>query len=232
MGIEGHVVARLLVALALGAAVGLEREASDQPAGLRTHLAVALGAALFGVISTLGFDEFEATRNSTNVQVDVTRVASQVVVGISFLGAGLIFRRGTTIHNLTTAASLWVVAAIGLACGVGDFAPAVVTTVAMLAGLVVLRVPRAWIRRHLVRDVDSVRITLVDGCEEAAMVDALRSLDGVDVMRLTVGKDVGATVVTALLRAEPGRPLGERIRHLVHRDDVRSFVFGGPATGG
>jgi uncharacterized membrane protein YhiD involved in acid resistance len=115
--------------------VGLEREVADHPAGLRTHLTVALGAALFGVISTLGFEEFRAGQQDVNIQFDVTRVASTVVTGIGFLGAGIIFRQGSTVHNLTTAASLWVMAAIGLACGVGDLAPAVVATAALLLSL-------------------------------------------------------------------------------------------------
>src|SRR4029453_19111411 len=118
--LDSDVVVRLLGAAVLGGLVGVEREASDQPAGLRTHIAVALGASLFGVISTLGLLEFGQRRARSTVQVDVSRVASNVLVGIGFLGAGVIFRQGNTVRNLTTAASLWTVAAIGLACGGGD----------------------------------------------------------------------------------------------------------------
>ena len=106
MRFSGEAVLRMLVAVALGGLIGAERESGEQPAGLRTHIAVCLGACLFGIVSTLGFDEFEARRESTNVQVDVTRVASQGVVGIGFVGAGIIFRQGTAVRNLTTAASL------------------------------------------------------------------------------------------------------------------------------
>src|SRR3546814_776993 len=76
---------RLIAAACLGAIVGIEREANDQPAGLRTHLTVALGAATFGMVSTLGFSEFVTGQRDVNVQFDVTRVASNVVVGIGFL---------------------------------------------------------------------------------------------------------------------------------------------------
>ena len=119
---------RLALAVALGGAVGLEREVSDQPAGLRTHISVALGAALFGVISTVGFNTFVTTREASDYQIDVTRVASQVVVGIGFLGAGAIVKEGLTIRGLTTAASLWVTAAIGLAVGIGGYVMASLTT--------------------------------------------------------------------------------------------------------
>ena len=92
--LEWDLVVRLLGAALLGGLVGLEREASEQQAGLRTHIAVALGAALFGAVSTLGFQEFDRPRAASTIQADVSRVASNVAVGIGFLGAGVIFRRG------------------------------------------------------------------------------------------------------------------------------------------
>jgi putative Mg2+ transporter-C (MgtC) family protein len=140
-------VLRMLVAVVLGGVVGAEREWSGQPAGLRTHIAVALGAALFGSISTLGFVELEAVRDTTNVQIDVTRVASQVVVGIGFLGAGIIFREGGHVKNLTTAASLWVTAAIGLAAGVGDIGTAAAATAMLVLVLLALLPLRRLLRR-------------------------------------------------------------------------------------
>jgi putative Mg2+ transporter-C (MgtC) family protein len=146
--LDGDVLIRLVAASVLGGLVGIEREASDQPAGLRTHIAVALGAGLFGVVSTLGFVEFDQPRADSTLQADVTRVASNVVIGIGFLGAGVIFRQGNTTRNLTTAASLWVVAAIGLACGVGDVTTAAVATAILLLSLVVLRPIRSLIRRR------------------------------------------------------------------------------------
>ncbi len=146
--LDGDAIVRLVAAMVLGAVVGAEREATGQPAGLRTHIAVALGAGLFGVVSTLGFLEFEGERSTTNVQIDVTRVASQVVVGIGFIGAGIIYRQGTSVKNLTTAASLWTVSAIGLTCGVGDVGTAAVATLILLASLVLLRPLRTWIVRR------------------------------------------------------------------------------------
>ena len=102
---------RLVLALVLGGLIGLERELTDHPAGLRTHIAVALGAALFGIVSAYGFREFDASRTETNFQVDPTRVASNIVVGIGFLGGGAILKHGATVRGLTTAGSLWVTAA-------------------------------------------------------------------------------------------------------------------------
>src|SRR5207248_9415075 len=95
----------------------------------RTHITVGLGAALFGLISVHGFDAYVAGRNTNNYQIDVTRVASQVVVGVGFLGAGAILKEGASIRGLTTAASLWATAATGLAGGLGSFVAGTATAV-------------------------------------------------------------------------------------------------------
>ena len=104
-----QMLARLVIAVLLGSAVGYERERTGKPAGVRTHGMVALGAALFTVVSLQGFGPGS----------DATRVAAQVVTGIGFIGAGAILHERGGVHGLTTAASLWVTAAMGLAVGVG-----------------------------------------------------------------------------------------------------------------
>jgi putative Mg2+ transporter-C (MgtC) family protein len=209
-----------LAALALGAAVGFEREANDEPAGLRTHITVALGACIFGLVSTLGFEEFYDRRNDTNVNVDVTRVASNVVVGIGFLGAGVIFRQGASIRNLTTAASLWATAAIGLLAGVGELVTGMVATAALLASLVLLRPLRSWIVHHFAMDARELRIVLRPGAEPGGLVTALHGLEGIDVHRTSIEKEHGAYSVVVELRARPGVDLDERIGSISARNDV------------
>jgi putative Mg2+ transporter-C (MgtC) family protein len=223
---EAHVLARLLVAALLGAAVGVEREINDQPAGLRTHLAVALGASLFGVISTLGFLEFETTQRAVNIQFDVTRVASTVVTGIGFIGAGMIFRQGSSVRNLTTAASLWVVAAIGLSCGVGDIGPALATTVIMIIALVVLRFARDFLRRHFQRDKQWLRIVLRPGSEPEPVVGLLDAVDGITASDVGVEKDDDAYVIVAELTAAARVDLRSHIGLLARRNDVRTLTVG------
>lgn len=120
---------RLLLAALFGAGVGYEREHADKPAGLRTHILVALGAALFTVVSLAGFGGVG----------DPARVAAQVVTGIGFLGAGAILHMPNTVKGLTTAASVWVTAAIGMAVGVGMYAMSFVTTLIVLVVLRLLR---------------------------------------------------------------------------------------------
>lgn len=211
MRFSDEAVLRLIVAVALGALIGAERESSEQPAGLRTHIAVCLGAALFGVVSTLGFEEFENERARTNVQIDVTRVASQVVVGIGFLGAGIIFRQGTVVRNLTTAASLWVTAAIGLMCGVGDLGTAAVATVIMLVALVALLPVREWLRDHVARPERELRVRVAPGVDPGPVIASLHDLPDVKVERLVVHKEQDTYVVLAELKARPAVDLDERV---------------------
>jgi putative Mg2+ transporter-C (MgtC) family protein len=130
---ELDIAARLLVAALLGAAIGLEREIHDHPAGMRTHLLVAVGSALFTVVSIFGFvGVLEAGQGAP---VDPSRVAAQVVTGIGFLGAGAILKFGTTVRGLTTAASLWTAAAIGMAAGAADYVLSAVGTAIVVFSL-------------------------------------------------------------------------------------------------
>jgi putative Mg2+ transporter-C (MgtC) family protein len=221
--IDVDAVTRLLMALALGAAVGFEREVNDQPAGLRTHITVSLGACIFGVVSTLGFEEFFTRRENTNINVDVTRVASNVVVGIGFLGAGVIFRQGASIRNLTTAASLWATAAIGLLAGVGELVTGTLATAALLASLVLLRPLRAWIERHFVTNTRLVRVLLRPGADPGDIVSAVHALEGLDVLRTSIEKEHGAYSLVLDLRAQRGVNLDDCVALISARDDVESL---------
>lgn len=132
---------RIVVAAVLGAAIGMERERRSHPAGMRTHLLVSVGAAAFTVLSIEAF---------TAPGADPGRIAAQIVTGIGFLGAGAILKDRGSIKGLTTAASLWVVAAIGMASGAGAFGVAVATTVIVIVSLWPMQV----IERRLFPDSD------------------------------------------------------------------------------
>lgn len=119
---ETQILLRILVAMGLGAMIGWERETRGQPAGLRTHIILCIGSALAMIISI----------NVAYPNYDPARMAAQVITGIGFLGAGAIFRYGTSVKGLTTATSLWTMAIIGLACGMGMFLVAAGTTLLLL----------------------------------------------------------------------------------------------------
>jgi putative Mg2+ transporter-C (MgtC) family protein len=124
---EMELFARVAVALACGAAIGFEREFSEKPAGLRTHAMVAMGAATFTVAGFAGLSLV-----GKGVSSDPTRVAAQVVNGIGFLGAGMVIKNGDQLRGLTTAAEMWLVAAIGVMAGLGDLTLAGLITCAAL----------------------------------------------------------------------------------------------------
>lgn len=128
---------RLAIAAALGGAIGFEREALNKPAGLRTHMLVSLGAAMFMVIGILVVYDFGG--DPVQGRIDPTRIGSTIVTGIGFLGGGLIFRNEDRIQGLTTAAGLWVAASIGMSVGAGYYVLGVGGTLLSLAILIVMR---------------------------------------------------------------------------------------------
>ena len=132
---EYEFILRIFCAAVLGGLIGLEREYRAKEAGFRTHFLVALGSAVFMIVSAYGFSD--VALSDTTGRWDVSRVAAQVVSGIGFIGAGtIIFRKAENIvSGLTTAAGLWVTAAIGLACGGGMYVLSITTTLMVLLGL-------------------------------------------------------------------------------------------------
>ena len=125
LNLQLELASRLIAAAILGAVIGIERERHDHPAGMRTHLLVSVGSATFTVLS---IDAFGAGLRPG-------RIAAQIVTGIGFLGAGSILKGGGTIHGLTTAASLWAVAAVGMAAGAAAWGVAVAATIIVLVSL-------------------------------------------------------------------------------------------------
>jgi len=223
-GIDGDAVIRLVAAVVLGAAIGIERELSGQTAGMRTHIAVSVGAALFGVVSTLGFMEFEDLETGV-IRADVTRVASNVVVGIGFLGAGMILKRHGEIANLTTAASIWTMAAIGLAAGVGDLGTAGVAAVLTLIYLVALRPARRWLESVAAADGCVVAVTLANGANPD---DLLRSVDGVEGVTLKlrgVEKRDGRLVCLVDLRGRPESAVCQATARLSSLSEVTDLAL-------
>lgn len=130
-------IVRMLVACVLGVLVGLERSRKHKAAGIRTYVIVAVCAAIFTMVSKYGFLDVAAEKT----RVDVSRVAHTIVTGVSFLGAGVIFSKGDKIQGITTAAGIWVMAAIGIACGSGMYVVAIIT-----AGIVLItqNVMKKW----------------------------------------------------------------------------------------
>jgi putative Mg2+ transporter-C (MgtC) family protein len=171
-----EVLARLALAGALGAAIGFERELREREAGLRTHLLVSLGSALFTIISAYGFHEF-LTSGDAVVRSDPTRIAAQIVTGIGFLGAGAIIRQGISVRGLTTAATLWVAAAIGMAAGAGYYSGALIGTILTLVAVGPLRILAFPIFERMRPEERSMVIQLRHGTPASQLIDALERQD-------------------------------------------------------
>ncbi|MFG6117322.1 MgtC/SapB family protein [Halobacillus sp. MO56] len=172
---------RLLIALFLSGLIGFERELKNHSAGFRTHILVGVGACLMMLLSLYGFESFmEAYKN---VRFDPARIPSYVISGIGFLGAGTIIVNGMTIKGLTTAASIWTVAAIGLVIGAGMYDAAILTTILVLLSLVVLNQIEEKIMAG--RGKNFVRL-IVDG--EVNMGEVVATFDdfGINVKRLSI----------------------------------------------
>ena len=182
-----EVLLRLALAAALGAAIGLERELREREAGLRTHLLVSLGSALFTIVSAYGFHAFLAS-GANVVRADPTRIAAQIVTGIGFLGAGAIIRQGLSVRGLTTAATLWLVAAIGMAAGAGYWDAALIAT---FGALLTLGPLRTVAYRGLVRFRPALHRLLVEipaGGSPAALLEVVERL-GARVVALDIAQE-------------------------------------------
>ena len=167
-----HELLRLAVAAGLGGAVGFERELREREAGLRTHLVVCVGSALFTLVSAYGFHEFMVSGGSL-VRTDPTRIAAQIVSGIGFLGAGAIIRQGLSVRGLTTAATLWLVAAIGMASGAGYYSAAVIATAAALLTLGPLRTMSYHLVGRVRPRTDRLLVEIPAGGSPAPIIDVI-----------------------------------------------------------
>jgi putative Mg2+ transporter-C (MgtC) family protein len=172
------IIVRLTLAAVLGGAIGLERELREREAGLRTHLLVSVGAALFTLVSAYAWTDW-AFSTPRGIVFDPTRIAAQIVTGIGFLGAGAIIRQGLSVRGLTTAATLWLVAAIGMASGAGYWEAAVVATAGALLTLWPLRIAAYRIVRRIhPEDEQRLVVQLAGGAGAAPVLAALEELSG------------------------------------------------------
>jgi putative Mg2+ transporter-C (MgtC) family protein len=207
---------RLALAATLGGLIGIERELREREAGLRTHLLVALGSALFTIVGAYGFHAFLASGQSV-VRADPTRIAAQIVTGIGFLGAGAIIRQGLSVRGLTTAATLWVVAAVGLAAGAGYYSAAVFTTALVLIALYPLRIIAYRILRRFRPEDGRLLVELPAGSPPGEVIDEIERIgariDSIDVSQegdrrrleldLALPREVAAPRLVALIADVP-----------------------------
>jgi putative Mg2+ transporter-C (MgtC) family protein len=162
-----EIIIKLLLSAFLGGLIGLERELHARAAGLRTHILVAIGSTLIMMVSNYIFFIYQDQTASTVVRLDPARIAAMTITGIGFLGAGTIIQSKEIVRGLTTAACLWVIAAVGLAVGCGFYLPAVLTSLIALIALYLLHyledfLKKDWYRKLLVTTDDDDRFSTIE----------------------------------------------------------------------
>jgi putative Mg2+ transporter-C (MgtC) family protein len=214
-----EVIIRVILAAALGGAIGLERELRDREAGLRTHLLVSVGAALFTMVSAYAWTDWQFS-TPQGLVFDPTRIAAQVVSGIGFLGAGAIIRQGLSVRGLTTAATLWVVAAIGMAAGVGYYEAAVATTALVLITLWPLRIMAYRLSTRVRPEEGRIAVNLPAGASAVSVLAAVEEA-GVAVSSLEFEDEGETRRVDLRVRLPSGRSAAALMDELTKTESVR-----------
>ncbi len=202
-----HVV-RLVMAIVLGGAIGFERELRDKPAGFRTIILMCVGACIFTIVSQV----------IGGPDLNNTRIAAQIVSGIGFLGAGAILRDRNSVFGLTTAATIWAVAAIGMAAGFGEFALAVVGTIAILVALFLFDYVENWVGKH--RDIQMYDFVAPNTDDIMQRVDAMFKEAKLQARKRTCYQDGDALIFQ--VRAMGAKLNHEKLRmHLARSEEYR-----------
>jgi len=218
------VLVKLLLAALGGGIIGLEREKHGRPAGLRTHILVTLGACLMMIISEAFALKYAGADANSALRLDPARTAAQIISGIGFLGAGVILKEGISIRGLTTAASLWMVAGLGMAFGMGLFGPAIMGTVIALCSLIFLKKLEPVIKKDrflFLTVVADRREGLYDEMERVFDQNRLRIADIESDLDLEKNQVRYEFIITQHHR-RIGRPLTEQITEL---ESVRRVKF-------
>lgn len=184
-----EIARHLLLAMVAGGLIGLERSYHGRPAGFRTHTLVCLASSLLMLVTLYQGVWFEQDNSKGTVTMDPTRMAQGIMTGIGFLGAGVIFKEGLTVRGLTTAASIWITASIGVLMGIGFYFPAVLATVLTLVSLVLLHRVERFVPTHIYAQLN-VRF------------DRYKAMPEADLRQLL--KEHGFTVANLSYRLEEG----------------------------
>lgn len=213
---------RLGLAALLAGVIGVERELREQEAGLRTHMLVCVGATMFMLVGVYAWSDIRLG-NSIGVVVDPSRVASYVVSGIGFLGAGAIIKHGINVRGLTTAASLWVVAAIGVAVGAGMYAFSIATTALVLLALW----PLSLLKRLLEGKKEEARRLGIRLAPGASIVSALAAIEesGFALESAEVSEAEDARRLDVVLTTSADASLAELLDTLTALEGVQSATF-------
>ena len=221
---------RIAIAVIFGFCVGLEREMTNKYAGLRTHILVCLGACVFTLISIYGFPTFAPGDNviinqATGVR-DTSRVAAQIVTGIGFIGAGTVLRNGPVVLGLTTAATLWIAASIGMACGAGMFDIAFAGTVLSILTLISIRVFERKVLPNSTKRTKRIKVSLVCSNEFADkiheyIIEKYQNISELSKKQLKA--DENSTKITCIIDVVTRKPIKDLYKSFQTQKGIESI---------
>lgn len=225
-------ILRITIAVVFGFCVGLERELTNKYAGLRTHILVCMGACVFTLISIYGFPTFAPgdnviIDNATGVR-DTSRVAAQIVTGIGFIGAGTVLRNGPIVLGLTTAATLWIAASIGMACGAGMFEIAFAGTLLAILTLVSIRVLERKVLPNSTKRTKRVKVVIVCPNEFANKIHEFIIQKYEDISELSkkqLKADENCTKITCVMDIITRKPIKDLYKTFQTLDGIDSIAI-------
>ena len=223
------ILLRVISAICLGFIIGFEREITNKYAGLRTHILVCLGACVFTIISIYGFPELVnadiPNYNPTGIR-DTARVAAQVVTGIGFIGAGTVLRNGPIVLGLTTAATLWIAASIGMACGAGMYEIAFAGTLLSILTLVSIRVFERKVIPNSIKRTKRIKISIICKNEIAKKIHEFIIGKYQEIRELTEKKmnaDGNNTKITCIIDIITKKPVKDLYKAFQEFDGLESI---------
>lgn len=222
---DALITTRILIAIALGASIGLERELTNKFAGLRTHILVCLGSCVFTLLSIYAFP---LAIDHTHPQAfgDPARIAAQILTGIGFIGGGTVLRHGNSVYGLTTAATLWMSASIGMACGAGMLDIAVIATVLSVAVLVLVRLFERNVLVHSIKNAKKLRISILCNDEYSEslhdyIIDNFPDIEELSKRRSEKGENL--TKIVAVIDIHSKQPVKELYKNFKNQKGLESI---------
>ncbi|OGH99738.1 MAG: hypothetical protein A2039_08560 [Candidatus Melainabacteria bacterium GWA2_34_9] len=222
-----EILIRISVSLLLGLIIGLEREMTNKTAGLRTHILICLGSTVFTILSLHGFTT-ETIQDGVRIVNDPARIAAQILTGIGFIGGGAVLHYGVNVYGLTTAATIWITASIGMAVGVGSYDLAIITTLLTFIVLVVIRkFESGFLAQHINKGA-TIRASVVCSKENMSEIQdwffkEFKNIEEVDADRILSKKN--QVKLTYIINVVDKNPVNTVHRKLLELENIESLAL-------
>lgn len=226
-GLNSDLLLRILISITLGFIIGIERELTNKSAGLRTHILVCLGSTIFTILSIYGFVDTPFP-DGVRVAHDPARIAAQILTGIGFIGGGAVLHHGVSVYGLTTAATLWITASIGMAVGTGSYPIAIVAAILTLITLVVIRKFEVGIISRHTRKGARIKATVVCSAELVSDLQDwfFRQFD--NILEMSVGKsarDEEFTKIVFTIDVFDSDPISKAYKKIKELKNIESLTL-------